>query len=101
MAPAANPIPHTEPADSGKGFEMDIVDKHIELIAAVNNAKTEEQHRTCEIYLRAWRDGVAAKAGVDHWMDAMDWMHADLHHEGADAERPMCLGVFLDWQPVA
>ena len=78
---------------------MNLIEKHIELIAKVNNAKTEREHRNAEIYLRAWRDGVAAHAGVDHFAIAMDWLHCDLHHEGADAERPMCLGVFLDWDP--
>lgn len=76
--------------------------RHRELIARVNSATTEAEHREAEAYLRGWRDGVGR--GVDSWkeggwMSQLDWMDADLHHEGADAERLMCFGVFLDWKP--
>lgn len=77
--------------------------RHRELIARVNNAKTEDEHRVAEAYLRGWRDGLE-RGNEDNsigggWMRYLDWTDADLHHEGADAERPMCIGVFLDWKP--
>lgn len=64
-----------------------------ELIANVNNAKTEYDHRRAEAFLRGYRQA------LNDLQAPYDWTDADLHHEGADAERPMCLGVFLDWQP--
>lgn len=63
------------------------------LIANVNNAKTEYEHRRNDALLRGYREALRDE-GIPY-----DWMDADLHHEGADAERPMCLGVFLDWKP--
>lgn len=74
---------------------MDLTMKLRELISNVNNAKTEYDHRAADNFLRGYRQALQEN-GV--WYD---WMDADLHHEGEDAERPMCCGVFLDWKPAA
>lgn len=71
----------------------DMDEKHVALIKAVNSAKTEYEHNQAEDYLRGWRAGVNDARGRGY-----DWTLADLHHEGEDAKRLMCLGVFLDWE---
>lgn len=77
---------------------MDLLMRHRELIAAVNNAKTEYDHRRADAFLEGWRAGIGDANGT-HWMRVIDWTDADMHHEGTAAERPMCIGVFLDWKP--
>ena len=72
----------------------DMNQRHIELIAAVNNATTEAEHTSAKRFLDGWRWGIIDAQGRGY-----DWTIADLHHEGSDAERPMVLGVFLDWKP--
>lgn len=83
---------------------MNLEAKHRDLIAAVNNASTDAEWAKADATLHGWRIGVANASGFDDdagWMNVMYWQDADLHHEGADAERPMCIGVFLDWKPSA
>jgi hypothetical protein len=83
---------------------MSLEMKHREMIATVNNSSTEREHDLAWEALRAWRMGVGDANGWFEdggWMNAMYWQDADLHHEGADSERPMCIGVFLDWRPSA
>ncbi len=81
---------------------MNIEARHRELIAAVNNSKTQAEWNKADATLRGWRMGVSNASGDAYeygWMNVMDWHDADLHHKGKDSERPMCLGVFLDWKP--
>lgn len=69
-------------------------DKHMELIDAVNNAATEHDHWTAHCRLEGWRDGVR-DAGR-----RVDLIAADLEQfERGFESRPMCCGVFNDWQP--
>lgn len=64
-----------------------------ELIAACNNAKTDHEHVRAMGKLEGYKEACFT-------LDVgYDWTDADLHHQGTDAERPMCLGVFLDWKP--
>jgi len=72
-----------------------LIKRSRELIAACNNAKTEHEHALALATLEGWRLGVADAGG------AFDWTDADLHHIGSDADRPMCMGVFLDWKPAS
>ena len=66
--------------------------KHIELIEAVNNATTEREHNKAETYLHGFREGVAS-LGRDN-----DLCGCDMHYINQGIDRPMCAGVWLDWQ---
>jgi len=72
---------------------MTLHEQHIELIEAVNNAEEANNHLNKMLYLNAWRDGVVA---AGHKLDfcACDW-----HYLSQGIDRPMCCGVWLDWQP--
>lgn len=70
-----------------------LYEKHMELVQAVNNAKTVEEHSHAEQYLRGWREGVTASDGYMRLMDA------DNFYLEQGIERPMCCGVWLDWKP--
>ena len=72
---------------------MTLYDKHIALVRAVNEARTNTQHQTAGDYLRAWRDGVQA-TGIH-----LDLIGADLYYIDQGCDRPMCCGVWLDWAP--
>ena len=68
-------------------------EKHMTLVDAVNNAKTEEEHFWKSRYLHGWRQGIE-DAGFQ-----LDLCEADLEQFDRGFEhRPMCCGVFLDWQ---
>lgn len=67
--------------------------KHIELIEAVNNAKTEPEHFAAEFKLAGWREGVR-DAGAN-----ISYLTGDEHYIAKGIDRPMCCGVFLDWKP--
>ncbi len=68
-----------------------------ELIAAVNNAKTQWEHDRADAFLQGWRAGHTEAFGGHA---RYDWADADLQFiDTPDFERPMCLGVFLDWKP--
>lgn len=69
-------------------------DKHIEYVEAVNNATTREEHDLAEVRLRAFREGLRA-AGVEP-----DLMGCDLFYMDQGIDRPMCCGVWLDWEPL-
>jgi hypothetical protein len=69
-------------------------EKHMKLVDAVNNAKTEHEHYTLGQILHGWRDGVVDAGG------RVDLCAADLEQFDRGFEhRPMCCGVFLDWEP--
>lgn len=71
-------------------------EKHMELIDAINNAVTQDEHRAAELRRHAWIEGVR-DAGRD-----VDLIRADLEQFARGNEaRPMCCGVFLDWEPPA
>lgn len=68
-------------------------DKHIELVEAVNNARSEEEHRLAHARLDGFRQGLLS-CGIHPNLIA-----CDLHYLDQGIERPMCAGVFLDWTP--
>lgn len=75
---------------------MDLHEKHMQLVDAVNRTKTDSEHLVALHALHHWRDGVK-DAGV-----RLDLMAADLEQFDRGFEhRPMCCGVFLDWEPSA
>jgi len=71
-----------------------IHEKHMQLVDAVNGAKTQLDHDIAERVLRGWREGVK-DAGFALDLIRADWEQFDRGH----ANRPMCCGVFNDWKP--
>ena len=78
-------IPHSS--------KLNIREKHIELIEAVNNAETEVEHYYRYERLRGFRDGLEAAGRRVPLCDA------DNHYLYQGIDRPMCCGVWLDWEP--
>lgn len=67
--------------------------KHIELIEAVNNAKTQQEHDRAEAVLEGFR------LALDEFNGRWSGTACDQHYMDQGIERPMCCGVFLDWKP--
>ncbi len=68
-------------------------DEYIAIVERVNNSKTEAEHRRWEMY----REGFVAAGTLCYGDTIMGniFMKADLHY---DCNRPMCAGVWLDWE---
>ena len=73
---------------------MDIREKHIAMVEAVNNATTRDEHERAESALGGFR------AACDILIPG-NWfrMEADLHYMDQGVDRPLCCGVFCDWAP--
>lgn len=69
--------------------------KHIELIEAVNNAKTHQEHSRALAVLEGYRVAIEEAAGY------FSGIACDQHYMDQGVTRPMCCGVFLDWKPAA
>lgn len=69
-------------------------DEHIKRIDAVNAAKTRSEHTLAAAELAGFRDGLEV-AGVRLSYIACDETQFARGHQ----DRPMCCGVFLDWEP--
>jgi len=69
------------------------VSRHFELVDAVNNAATKQEHDRAYAYLRGYREG----AGID----GFGLMEADVHSMGKYGEdTDMCCGVlFRSFEP--
>lgn len=75
---------------------MTIHERHMELIDAVNNAKTRAEHQQAYWRLQGWRDGLR-----DCHREP-DLIRADMEQFSRGfQDRPMCAGVFNDWEPPA
>lgn len=73
--------------------------QHIARVGAVNSSETEEEHRRYQLALDAWRDGVCMALGLDMSARGSFLMEADQHYIDQGIDRPMCCGVWLDWEP--
>lgn len=72
---------------------MNLHETHIDLIRKVNKSKTVKEHELNQKYLSGWRDGVHATGQqLGYWL-------CDMHYLNQGIDRPMCVGVFLDWKP--
>lgn len=70
-----------------------IHEKHMARIDAVNNTTTEAEHQSQAMRLDGWRAGIRDAGGY------VNLIAADLEQMDArGVDRPMCCGVFLDWQ---
>jgi hypothetical protein len=67
------------------------IDKHIKLVEAVNNSKTESEHYANNRQLKGFREALDIMK-INQLMDC-DW-----HYINQGIDRPMCCGVFLDWE---
>ena len=70
---------------------MQLHDKHMTLIDAVNNASTPDEKRIAETLLRGWRDGLS-DAGINIGRMLCE---ADMAQMARGHDVPMCCGVFL------
>lgn len=73
-------------------------EKHIELVEAVNNAKTQDEHDRAEAVLSGFR--IALEESQSPFFGGL-LMDCDRHYLDQGIDRPMCCGVFLDWKPAA
>jgi len=71
--------------------------KHIDLAVAVNNAKTEREHREAELRLNGYLDAI--RDGFGSAVSGRMIMECDMYYLNQGIDRPMCGGVFLDWKP--
>jgi hypothetical protein len=71
-------------------------DRHIELVEAVNNAKTQREHDLAEAKLEGFRAACECYVGRNIGALLMD---CDRYYMAKGIDRPMCCGVFLDWSP--
>jgi len=60
--------------------------QHIARVGAVNSSETEEEHRRYQLAL-----DMSARGSF--------LMEADQHYIDQGIDRPMCCGVWLDWEP--
>lgn len=66
-----------------------IFDRHIELVEAVNNAKSEQDKNKASDILYGFREALEA-VGINQLMEC------DMYYVNRGIDRPMCCGVFLD-----
>lgn len=67
-----------------------LFNRHIELIELVNESKTQRSHEENSLVLRGFREA----------LDLLKISHCtlcDMHYIEQGINRPMCCGVFLDW----
>jgi hypothetical protein len=69
--------------------------KHMQLLDAANYATYAHERRDKCNVLRGWREGIR-DAGI-----RLDLCAADLEYIDRGIDRPMCAGLFLDWEPKA
>ena len=73
-----------------------LYDKFIAKLVEVNDeTKTVAEHRHLEIAFNAWKEGVKDAGGRDF---NGDYYYIAKIDAGDMRDRPMCCGVFLDWE---
>ena len=77
---------------------MTLGQQHIRIVEAVNNSPSEFVHARNECYLRGWMDGLKAAGFSDCFIGGLI-MDADAHYIAQGIDRPMCGGVWNDWEP--
>lgn len=74
----------------------ELFEKHIELLEAVNNSETVDEHNYRHAVLIGFRDALLV-IGVNQLCEC-DMFYIDKELPAEEC-RPMCAGVFLDWEP--
>lgn len=73
-----------------------LYDEYIRRLLEVNDeSKTEEEHNLIYSNFRGWLAGVEDANG---YRFNGDYYYIDLFDSGKMSERPICCGVFLDWE---
>ena len=73
-----------------------LYDKFIEKLEQVNDeSKTIDEHIKLLSDFNHWKQGVQDASG--HTFNG-DYYYIEMFDSGAMKERPMCCGVFLDWE---
>jgi hypothetical protein len=71
-----------------------MTNKHLAMVDAVNDAKTQAEHDMAYWRLSGFREGLEACGRSPNLIGA------DLHSmERFGEHRPICCGVLLDWKP--
>ena len=70
--------------------------RYCDLVDKCNNSKTRLEHDEWNVLLNGFLDGVTAFSAV-----AVGYllMHGDEVQMGRGVDRPMCGGLWLDWEP--
>ena len=71
---------------------MTLLEKHIEIVESVNNAQTNSEHQTASSRLDGFREAL-------NLMGINQLIECDMHYIEQGVDRPMCCGIFLDWEP--
>ncbi len=74
----------------------ELFEKHIELIEAVNNSETVDEHTYRHSMLIGFRAALSAQ-GINQLIEC-DW-HIMEKENKDESKRPICCGVYLDWEP--
>ena len=69
-----------------------LFDKHIELVELVNNAYSEREHQIASDVLHGFRLALGLQ-GINQLIEC------DMYYIDKGIDRPMCCGIFLDWEP--
>ena len=78
------------------GKKDDLWGEYIKRLLAVNDeTKSKWEHDRIESELRGWRNGVQDATGM--FLNG-DYYYIDLIEQELMTERPMCIGVFMDWK---
>lgn len=79
---------------------MNVKQRYIELVESINNAATEAEHARRQAVLEGFRIALQASGWTEYGMGCLV-MAADDHYltQGQSTSRPMCGGVWLDWEP--
>lgn len=70
--------------------------RRVELVRVVNEETTQQGHDRAAAFLDGWDECYKALAGRDAWF--IQFCDCDQVFGG---ERPVCGGVWLDWEPTA
>jgi hypothetical protein len=65
----------------------------MELLDSMNYAKTRTEHERARAMLKGWCQGIK-DAGAE-----LSLCNADFEYESRGLTRPICAGIFLDWEP--
>ena len=69
--------------------------RYCALVDNANNSKTRSEHYEWKLRLNGFLEGVTACGGnTGHLI-----MHGDEVQMGRGVDRPMCGGLWLDWEP--
>lgn len=72
--------------------------KNISIVDAINGSKTRDIHSRNEAFRQGFFEGLKCCGWSDADVGRLI-MDADMHQMNNGIDRPMCGGVWLDWEP--